>query len=135
MSKNQHFSLQKQKGMTLIGLLMAIALVILVAMIAMKVVPTAIEYNSIVKAINSTKNSGTTPREIELAFERQRGVGYFDAVTAKDLIIVKNNEGGFDLSFSYSKKIPLIGPASILMEYSGTTAKNGIVATKPAKVD
>ncbi|MFZ6873016.1 DUF4845 domain-containing protein [Undibacterium sp. Di27W] len=127
--------MQKQKGMTLIGLLMAISLVILVAMIAMKVVPTAIEYNSIMKAINSTKNAGTTPKDIQLAFERQRGVGYFDAVTSKDLIIVRNNDGGFDLSFAYEKKIPLIGPASILMEYSGTTAKSGIVATKPTKVD
>jgi len=135
MSKNQHFSVQKQKGITLIGLLMAMAVVILIAMIAMKVVPTAIEYNSILKAINSTKNSGSTPREIQNAFDKQKEVGYFDAVSGKDLIITRNTDGGFDLHFSYAKKIPLVGPASILMEYSGTTAKNGIVVTKPVKAD
>ncbi|MBC3909974.1 MULTISPECIES: DUF4845 domain-containing protein [Undibacterium] len=135
MSKNQHFSAQKQKGITLIGLLMAMAVVIVVAMVAMKVVPTMIEYNSISKAINSTKNSGSTPREIQVAFDRQKEVGYFDAVSGKDLIITRNTDGGFDLHFSYAKKIPLVGPASILMEYSGTTAKNGIVVTKPVKAD
>ena len=134
MSKNQYSTFKKQQGITLIGLIMAIAVIIVLSMIAMKVVPTMIEYNSITKAMNNSKN-GTTPREIQISFDKQREVGYFDAVTAKDLVIVKNNDGGFDLNFSYSKKIPLVGPASILMEYSGTTAKNGVVVTKPAKAD
>lgn len=135
MSKNKHFSMKKQKGITLIGLIMAMAVVIVLAMVAMKVVPTVIEYNSINRAINSTKNAGSTPAEIQIAFEKQREVGYFDAVTGKDLIITRNTDGGFDLHFSYAKKIPLVGPASILMEYSGTTAKNGVVVTKPVKAD
>lgn len=134
MSNIQYSALKKQKGITLIGLMMAIAVIIVVAMVAMKVVPTAIEYNSINKAMNNVKN-GTNPREIQIAFDKQREVGYFDAVTGKDLLIIKNNEGGYDLHFSYSKKIPLVGPASILMEYSNTTAKNGVVITKPAKAE
>ncbi|MFZ6778344.1 DUF4845 domain-containing protein [Undibacterium sp. Ji83W] len=134
MSKIQYSTFKKQQGITLIGLIMAIAVIIVLAMIAMKVVPTMIEYNSITKAMNNAKN-GATPREIQISFDKQREVGYFDAVTAKDLVIVKNNDGGFDLNFSYSKKIPLVGPASILMEYSGTTAKNGVVVTKPARAD
>ncbi|MES2037687.1 MAG: DUF4845 domain-containing protein [Pseudomonadota bacterium] len=135
MSNIQYSTFKKQQGITLIGLIMAIAVIIVLAMIAMKVVPTMIEYNSISKAMNSSKNAGTTPREIQIAFDKQREVGYFDAVTGKDLVIVKNNDGGFDLNFSYTRKIPLVGPASILMEYSGTTAKNGVVVTKPARAD
>ena len=132
MSHIQYSSLQKQKGITLIGLILAMAVVIVIAMLAMKVVPTAIEYNSIMKAMNSSKNAGSSPQEIQIAFEKQRAVGYFDAVTGRDLVIVRNNDGGFDLNFSYQKIIPLVGPASILMEYSGTTAKNGVVV-KPQK--
>ena len=135
MAKTQYFSVHKQKGMSLIGLIMAMACVIVIAMIAMKVVPTAIEYNSISKAINSSKNAGASQRDIREAFDRQRAIGYFDAVTGKDLIITSNTDGGFDLHFSYAKKIPLVGPASILMEYSGTTAKNGVVVTKSVKAD
>lgn len=135
MSRIPYSSLQKQKGITLIGLIMAIAVVILIAMVAMKVVPTYIEYGSIMKAINSAKNAGSTPRDIQIAFDKQKEVGYFDAVSGKDLVIVRNNEGGFDLSFSYQKIIPLVGPANILMDYSGTTAKNGTVAKKSANAD
>lgn len=135
MSKIQYSPLQNQKGITLTGLILSLAVIIVLAMIAMKVVPTMIEYNSITKAMNSSKNAGSTPRDIQIAFDKQREVGYFDAVTGKDLVIVKNNDGGFDLNFSYSKKIPLVGPASILMEYSGTTAKNGVVVQKAAKAD
>ncbi|MFZ6658818.1 DUF4845 domain-containing protein [Undibacterium sp. TJN19] len=132
MRNTQYSSKQHQKGISLIGLILSMGVLILIAVLAMKVVPTAIEYNSIRKAIFSAKNAGSTVREIQIAFDKQADVGYFDAIAGKDLVIVKNGEE-VEVSFEYTKKIPLFGPASLLMEYSGTTAKSGIVAKKPEK--
>lgn len=117
----------RQQGLTLVGLIFVLAIVAVIAVLAMKIVPTAIEYNAIRKAIVSAKESGTTGAEIRAAFDRQADVGYIDAIAGRDLEITQVN-GETAVSFAYQKKIPLFGPASLLLEYAGTTAK--ISATK-----
>lgn len=116
-----------QRGLSLVGLIFILAIVAMIAVLGMKIVPTAVEYNSIRKAIVSAKASGSTVHEIQAAFDRQAMAGYIDAITGKDLEISKiGNE--IEVSFGYQKKIPLFGPASLLIEYAGTTAKS--TATK-----
>lgn len=112
----------RQQGLTLTGLIFVLAIVAVIAVLGMKVVPTAIEYSAIRKAIVSAKAAGTTIPEIRAAFNRQANVGYIDAIAGKDLDIVKVDAETV-VSFAYQKKIPLFGPASLLLEYSGTTAK------------
>ncbi|MFZ6755598.1 DUF4845 domain-containing protein [Undibacterium sp. Ji50W] len=134
MSYTPYSTLYRQKGISLIGLILSLGVIIMLAMLAMKVAPTAIEYNSIRKAIVTAKNAGSTVREVQVSFDKQAEVGYFDAIAGKDLVIVKNGDE-IEVSFSYDVKIHLFGPANLLMEYSGTTAKSGIVATKPVKAE
>jgi hypothetical protein len=43
-------------------------------------------------------------------------------LTGKDLDISSVN-GEVEVSFAYDKKIPLVGPASLLIEYQGSTAR------------
>lgn len=112
----------KQQGLTLVGLIFVLAIFAVIAVLGMKIVPTAIEYSAIRKAIVSAKAVGTTVSEIQAAFDRQADVGYIDAITGKDLDIAKV-DGEMVVNFAYQKKIPLFGPASLLLEYSGTTAK------------
>lgn len=117
----------RQQGLTLTGLIFVLAIVAVIAVLGMKVVPTAIEYSAIRKSIVSAKDAGTTVAEIRAAFDRQANAGYIDAIAGKDLEIAKV-DGETVVGFAYQKKIPLFGPASLLLEYSGTTAK--ISATK-----
>ncbi|MDY7537511.1 DUF4845 domain-containing protein [Undibacterium sp. RTI2.1] len=126
--KNQRFG--RQLGITFISLIFMLVIVGMIAMIGIKISPTVIEFMSIKKAIQSAKQSGATVREIQIAFDKQAEIGYFDAVAGKDLSIVKTSDGSMDVSFAYTKKIPLFGPASLLLEYEGTTAKNGTVPKK-----
>jgi hypothetical protein len=129
MKLNNTYKIQRQKGISLIGLILTLGFLLLIAMLAMKVTPTVIEFMSIKKAIVSAQASGSTVREIQTAFDKQAEIGYFDAISGKDLSIVRNGET-MDVSFAYVKKIPLFGPASLLLEYEGTTAKSGVVAKK-----
>lgn len=112
----------RQQGVSLIGLIVVLVILAMIGVVGMKVVPTIVEFNSIKNAIATAKSTGTTPTEIRNSFDRQAGVAYIESITGKDLEITKNGND-IEVSFAYDKKIPLVGPASILIEYSGTTSK------------
>ena len=115
-------SMTRQRGITLTGLIFILIILALIAMLAMKVVPAVIEYRAISKAIVDAKQAGTTVREIQLSFDKRAEVGYLDAIRGADLEIIKV-ENEFEVSFAYEKKIPLFGPASLVLDFNGTTAK------------
>ena len=116
-----------QKGLSLVGLIMILAIIGVIAVLAMKVVPTATEYFSIKRAIASVKAGGGGIVEMRAAFDRQADVGYIDAISGKDLEIQRNGDD-VDISFAYQKIIPLVGPASLLIDYAGSTNENKLPA-------
>jgi hypothetical protein len=113
-------SRRRQRGLTLIGLLLSGIVIALIALVVMRVVPTVIEYFNIKKAVvraTSASPSGL-PSEIRTAFDRSQAIDDFSAVAAKDLVITKVNDQTI-VSFAYEKRVPLFGPASLLIEYKG----------------
>jgi type II secretory pathway pseudopilin PulG len=118
----------KQSGVSLVGLILVLAMLGLLGVLALKIAPTATEFMSIKKAIETAKASGTTVREIQISFDKQAEVGYITTISGKDLEITRNGDD-VEISFAYQKKIPLVGPASLLLEYAGTTAKNSTSKT------
>lgn len=113
---------ERQHGLSMIGFLFVIVIVALVAVLAMKVVPTVVEYTAIKKALVTAKQNGTSAIEIQNAFNRARDVNYIDSVDGKDLEIVKTADG-FEVSVAYEKRIPLVGPASLVLDYQASTGK------------
>lgn len=117
-------SLKKQRGISLIGLILVLAVLAGVALLGLKIVPTVTEYSAIKTAIDKAKSSGSTVQEIRSSFDKQADVAYITSISGKDLDITKSGNE-VEISFAYDKKIPLVGPASLLIEYSGTTARAG----------
>jgi type II secretory pathway pseudopilin PulG len=115
--------IQTQHGLSLISLIFVMAIVGLIAVLGLKVVPTFTEYLSIKKLIVSAKGFGTSAREIQIAFDKGASVAYVESISGKDLEFSKNNNE-IEVSFAYQKKIPLVGPVSLLIDYEGSTAKN-----------
>jgi hypothetical protein len=124
---------RKQKGISLVGLIIVLAIIGLIAVLAMKVTPTVTEYFSIKKAIGSVKANGGGIPEMRSAFNRQAEVGYIDAISGKDLEIQKNGDD-VEISFAYQKIIPLVGPVSLLIDYAGSTNENRL-KKKAVKID
>jgi Tfp pilus assembly protein PilE len=114
-------SRNRQAGLSLGGLIIVLVILSLLAVLAMKVVPTFTEYQAIKNAIATAKASGTTAMEIQSVFDKQAEVSYITSVSGKDLEIVKNGNEA-EVSFAYEKRIPLTGPVSLLIDYSGSTA-------------
>jgi multidrug efflux pump subunit AcrA (membrane-fusion protein) len=125
----QRGSLRRQQGITLVGLIVMLSLFGVLAVLGLKVVPTVIEFMSIKKAIVAAKADGKTPAEVRASFDRQASAGYIDSISSKDLDVVKDGDE-LDIIVAYQKKIPLIGPTWLLIDYSATTVKG--VASKPA---
>lgn len=111
-----------QRGLSLISLMVAGVLVALIALVVMKVVPTVIEFTAIKKAVVKAASASPTGnlQEIRNAFDRAQAIDDFQAVAAKDLKIVKQGDKSI-VSFAYEKKIALFGPASLLIEYEGSS--------------
>ncbi len=115
----QQATSRKQRGITFIGLLFIAVIVGFLLIVAAKTVPTVIEYQAILKAVNKSKDHETVA-EIERAFEAAAAIDDFTSVTADDLVITKEN-GETKIEFAYDKEITLMGPVSLLIHYSGST--------------
>jgi type II secretory pathway pseudopilin PulG len=120
---------QRQRGISLVGLILVLALLGFVLVLGLKIVPTYTEYRAIQNAIVTAKATGGGVIEIQKSFDASAIAGYISSISGRDLIIEKVN-GETEISFAYEKKIPLVGPASLLLDYAGTTDKGGAKPTK-----
>jgi len=116
---------QYERGISLVGLIIIIAILGVIGLIGAQVLPTVIEYRAIVSAVDrAKKDGGDSIKNIQDSFNKSAEVGYITSISGRDLLIERNG-AEFDISFAYEKKIPLVGPASLLMEYEGSTVKAG----------
>jgi Tfp pilus assembly protein PilE len=119
-----------QRGVSLSGLIVVLAVLGVLALFAGKVFPTFLEYRSAKGAIASAKAAGGTVNDMKQAFLKNADINRIDSIGAKDLVFAKDN-GETDISFAYQKTIPIAGNVSLLIDYAATTAKDGVVAPKP----
>ena len=114
--------IKKQRGLSLIGLIIVSVILIGVAVVGMKVVPSVIEYYSIMKHIKTIANNNpTTVAEVRRAYENQSTVDETPSLTAADLDVTKEGNQ-LVISFEYTKKIPIAGNVSILIDYAGSSS-------------
>lgn len=90
------------------------------AMVALKVVPTALEFTSIQRATQAARDQ-PSPQAVRTAFDRRASMDDITSIAGKDLEIRPAQGGTFHVAFAYEKRIPLFGPASLLIEYRGDT--------------
>ncbi|WP_137173723.1 DUF4845 domain-containing protein [Massilia sp. HP4] len=117
----------KQAGISLSGLILALAVIGVAAIFAMRMVPAYIEYNAIKSAIVTVKDGGGTIREMQQAFNRHTSVNDVEAVRGQDLVFTRDGDA-VDISFAYEKRLPLMGNVSLLIDFEGTTDPSGVVA-------
>jgi hypothetical protein len=106
--------------MSLFGLLLLGVVVVFVAMVTLKVFPTVTEYMAIKRAVQTASQESTIPG-IRVAFDKAATIEDITALNGKDLQVQPAPNGGHHVSFGYEKRIPLFGPASLVLEYRGDT--------------
>ena len=100
-------------GFSVWTLLVIVVFVIGVALPALRAIPSLVEYFSVKRAANK--------REVVDYFEKQAVIDRITAVKAEDLLIREDENGTIQsVDFSYRTEVPVYGPLSLLITYSGT---------------
>tara|TARA_R110002073_G_scaffold167057_8_gene323678 strand:+ start:2531 stop:2905 length:375 start_codon:yes stop_codon:yes gene_type:complete len=118
----RHNAMQKQKGVSMSGLLMWSVIIFLVAILGMKLTPAYLEYasiNKVLKAISSDPSLQTAqPSEIRQSFMKRAQIDNISVISAKEIKIKKGKgKGPKTLSADYSVKIPLVANISLYIDF------------------
>jgi hypothetical protein len=111
---------RRQRGITLIGLVLWAIVIVFAALLVLKVFPTVNEYWTIKRAVE--KVAGDNPATVldaRKAFERQQNIEYsISSIGPQDLKITKENDKVV-IKFAYDKEIELFEPVYLLIKYRG----------------
>lgn len=107
----------RQRGLSFIGLLFVGGLLAVTGVIIAQVVPTAIEYQSVIKAVNKA-SQGNSVAEVRNIFDRATSIDDIKSITAKELEVTKDGDK-IVVSFAYQREIHLAGPAFLTLKYTG----------------
>ncbi|MGV3494023.1 MAG: DUF4845 domain-containing protein [Ramlibacter sp.] len=107
----------RQRGISFFSLIFILAVLAGVGAIVLQALPSFLEYQAVIKAVNRAK-SGATVAEVRNIFDRAAEVDDITSLTGKDLTITKNGDQVV-VGFSYQKEFHMFGPAWLLMKYEG----------------
>ena len=110
--------LKQQRGISLMGLLVVLVIVIVVALFGMKIIPSFLEYRTAKSIIQAIARSGVTnAQDVRRAFETRTAIDHVESVRAQDLQV--SREGNqMVISFAYRKEIPLFTNVGLYIEYA-----------------
>lgn len=107
----------RQRGVSVLGMVVVGAVVALLVVLLAQLVPTLIEYQAVQKAVNRAA-TGTTVAEIRALFNKAASIDDISALSGNDLQISKDNNQVV-VAFEYEREIHLFGPAYLVMRYAG----------------
>jgi hypothetical protein len=108
-----------QRGLSFIGLVLVGVVMAATGVVVAQVVPTAIEYQAILKATRKCAD-GSSPHEVRAVFDRAVAIDNISSISGKDLTIEKQDDKWL-VSFSYQREIHLAGPAFLTLKYAGSS--------------
>lgn len=108
---------RSQRGVSFLGLVVMIALGVSIFIVGAKVVPTVIEHQAILKAVEKAKAGNTVP-EVRTIFDKAATIDDISSISGKDLEVSKEGDKVV-VAFAYNKEIELFGPAFLLIKYRG----------------
>ena len=108
---------RRQRGLSIISLIFILAVLGGVGAIAMKALPSFLEYQAVLKAVDRAKGE-PTPAAVRVAFDRSRDVDDITSISGKDLEITKEGDQTV-IGFAYQKEFHMFGPAWLLLKYEG----------------
>jgi len=119
-SAGRRGSIERQRGLSLIGLFLVGLIAVALIALGFKVVPAVVEYIAIERAVQKIRNEGTTVRELQAAFDRHATIDDITSISSRDLDITKEGDR-IVISYAYAKKVPITDNVALVIDFSGTT--------------
>ncbi|MCE4538210.1 DUF4845 domain-containing protein [Pelomonas sp. P7] len=111
----------RQRGLTLIGLLFWGGVIAVLAVVAMKVFPTVLEYYTVQRVVDriAASNPATVP-QVRQEFDKATQVEYsIQSLKSSDLVVTKDGNDKVVIEFAWDKEVDLFGPVYLLIKYRG----------------
>lgn len=119
-----HTMRQKQKGVSLSGLLVWAVILILVAISGLKILPAYIEFSSIQKnltaVVKDINAQSADLNQARILFSKRAQIDNIKSISAQDIKINKEN-GRTVLSASYTVRIPLVSNISLTIDFDAVS--------------
>lgn len=117
--------MSKQRGLSLMGLIVTLGVVGFLGVTAAKLLPAYIEYWSVRKIFAAMEQNGDTKgtvAEIRRHYDTRNAIEDVKSVTGPDLEITKEGADTV-VSANWSVKVPLVANVSACIDFSASTAK------------
>jgi hypothetical protein len=119
MIKEHAMKIQKQRGMSLIGFVIVLSVVIFLSFLGMKIGPLYMEYYSVVSALNGVASergsANLSPYDLRVKVLNRLYVSYSENVKEKDIKVTRGN--GVHLRVSYQVREPLMGNLDVIAKF------------------
>ena len=113
----------KQRGISLMGTIITLAVLAFLAVMAAKLMPAYLEYMAVKKMFKSMVQSGGTKgtvKEIRTSYDRMNAIEDVKSVRPEDLEITKSG-GETIVSATWSVRVPLVANVSACIDFHATT--------------
>ena len=108
-----------QRGVTLMGLIILLFVVMFVALLGFKLIPAYIDFYTAKKAINAVARQGSTAAEIRRSFDLRSAIDDIK-VRPSDLDITKDGNE-LVIGFAYRKEVPLFANVGIYIDFAASS--------------
>ena len=116
--------MNKQRGLTLTGLIITAAVVVFFALIGFKLLPSYIEYLTIERIVKDLGHSpelrGGQIKDVQAAFDRRAVIDNISSIRGTDLEVTKLGDG-FEIRANWATRVPLFGNVNACLDFE---AKN-----------
>ena len=114
--------MKSQRGVTLMGMIVACIVIVILAIGGLKIAPAYIEYFKVKKAVKAIAqaNPAATVGDVRYAFQLRAAVDDIDVIGPKDLEVTKEGNEVV-VSFAYPKRIPLFGNVNVVIDFAGAS--------------
>ena len=118
-------SRHRQSGLTIVGFVFVAAVVLSIAMIGFRVLPSYIEYFSVEKTLRQTlmnARDNATINELRRDFDLKASADYIDSVHGRDIELTKEGNE-IVLTAAWNSQLHLVGNVSLLLEFEASARK------------
>lgn len=114
----------RQQGITLMGLIFGSVVLVFVALLGMRLLPSYIEYFTIKQALtaigNEMRGRDAPVSEVRRAFGNRAVIDDIKAVGGNDLVISKQGSG-YVIEAGYRKEIPLFANIGVYIDFEASS--------------
>ena len=111
---------RKQSGMTMLGFLITLSVIMFFLYVGMKIGPMYIEYYSVKKALASMANDaelgGASKDKVRANFARHMQIDYVSTIKP-EMLKIETTDAGFNLIMEYERREPLMANLDVVGKF------------------